>query len=71
MWANPMLTIPKLSDMANKKEQWLRNHLRGEDPIPHSKDGATPLILWSDYVEWYQRRYAPSSPHYGENAGMR
>lgn len=71
MWANPMLTVPKLSDMACKKEQFIRDHLRSEDPIPHSMDGATPLILWSDYVEWYQRRYSPGSPAYGENRGKR
>lgn len=71
IWANPMLTVPKLSDMSGKKEQWLRDHLKGEDPIPHSKDGATPLILYSDYVEWYQRRYSPASDMYGENAGKR
>ena len=52
MWANPMLTVPKLSDKENKKEQFIRDHLRSEDQVPRSMDGATPLILWSDYVEW-------------------
>lgn len=65
MWANPMLTVPKLSEMSGKREDWLRGHLKGEDPIPHAADGAIPLVLWSDFVEWYQRRYAPGAPGYG------
>lgn len=70
-WTNPMLTVPKLAKMACKKEQWIRNHLRGEDPIPHYANGSTPLILWSDYVAWYKRRYAVGSPHYGEDRGSK
>lgn len=69
MWANPMLTIPELSKMAKKSKDWLRAHLKGENPIPHYMDGARILVLWSDYVAWYTSRYAPGSIHYAENAG--
>lgn len=70
-WADPMLTVPKLAQMACKKEQWIRDHLRGEDPIPHYSNDSLPRILWSDYVAWYKRRYAVGSPHYGEDRGKK
>ena len=66
-WANPMLTIPRLAKLCGKKEDWLRNHLRCEDPIPHYTNDSQPRVFYSDFVEWYKRRYAPGSPHYGED----
>lgn len=72
MWANPMLTIPQLSKMANKDQAWLRAQIaKGENPIPHYTDGSRKLVLWSDYVAWYTSRYAPGSVHYAENAGKK
>lgn len=72
MWANPMLTIPKLAKMAGKDEAWIRSKLKqSENPIPHYTEGSRKLILWSDYVDWYTTLYAPGSEFYGESAGKK
>lgn len=58
-WANPMLKVPELAAMSGKSATWIREQLRCEDPIPHTRpgEGAQPLVLWSDYVAWFKRKF--------------
>lgn len=59
MWANPMLKMPDLAAMAGKSYNWIAEQMRSDDPPPSTRpgDNAQPLVLWSDYVEWFKRKW--------------
>lgn len=58
-WANPYLKLTALAEMSGKSYEWIRRQMRSDDPPPHTRPGpgAHPLVLWSDYVEWFERKF--------------
>jgi hypothetical protein len=49
------LTIPELAKKADVKAEWLRDQVNAPiDPLPTAVRGKRPLVLWSNYVEWFE-----------------
>lgn len=63
LWANPMLKLTDLAEMSGKSYTWLREQMASDWPPPHTRpnsggsENAQPLILWSDYVEWFKCKF--------------
>jgi hypothetical protein len=52
------LTIPELAKKANVQAEWLREQARiRKDPLPTTVRSKRPLVLWSNFVEWFENRY--------------
>lgn len=71
IWANPMLKLTSLAEMSGKSYTWLREQMRSDDPPPNTRPGknAQPLVLWSDYVEWFKRKWGRNEEIKNKNQG--
>jgi hypothetical protein len=52
-----ILDLRGLSERSSKSVRWHRPYLKPDHPdfLPHFRTGGKVYVLWSEYLEWFER----------------
>jgi hypothetical protein len=56
LYANPFMRAPQLAEATGRSVNWVREQFRADDAPPHTQE-PQPKVLWSDWVEWYEKKF--------------